>query len=179
MLERIAAGDASAVRECMNAYGNLVWALARRMSTSASEAEDATQEIFVEIWKSAARYDATMGSEAVFITTIARRRLIDRLRASKRRPKMELFDEELTALPDTEPDSGALAVEVSIVTRALATLGESQREILLMGIVDGLTHSEIATATGKPLGTVKTQIRRGLNKIRELLGNDFSTSEGD
>jgi RNA polymerase sigma-70 factor (ECF subfamily) len=179
LLERIAAGDASAVRECMNAYGNLVWALARRLSASAADAEDATQEIFVEIWKSAGRYDPALGSEAVFITTIARRRLIDRLRARKRRPVTELFDEEVTPLPDTEPDMGALAVEASIASRALATLGEAQREILLMGIVDGMTHSEIATATGKPLGTVKTQMRRGLMKVRELLGTSSPDTEGD
>lgn len=179
MLERIAAGDPPAVRECMNAYGNLVWALARRMSASAPDAEDAVQEIFVEIWKSAGRYDAAMGSESVFITTIARRRLIDRLRARKRRPTTELFDEEITTLPEAQPDAGALAVEVSNATRALETLGEAQREILLMGIVDGMTHSEIATATGKPLGTVKTQMRRGLIKVRELLGSDEAMLEGD
>jgi RNA polymerase sigma-70 factor (ECF subfamily) len=171
LLERIAAGDAGAVKECMSAYGNLVWALARRLSASAADAEDATQEIFLEIWKSAGRYDANVASEAVFITTIARRRLIDRLRARKRRPVTEEFDEERQS-PWDDSDSGAVAVEVSIASRALAELGEAQREILLLGIVDGLTHSEIATATGKPLGTVKTQMRRGLIKIRALLGTD-------
>jgi RNA polymerase sigma factor (sigma-70 family) len=176
LLERIAAGDAAAVTECMNVYGNLVWALARRMSASAPDAEDAVQEIFLEIWKSAARYDASVASEAVFITTISRRRLIDRLRARKRRPVTEEFDEELIG-PRDESDHGAIAVEASIASRALEQLGESQREILLLGIVDGLTHSEIATATGKPLGTVKTQMRRGLMKIRELLGTDTPAEE--
>ena len=176
LLERIAAGDAAAVRQCLDAYGNLVWALARRMSATAADAEDATQEIFLEIWKSAARYDSAVASEAVFITTIARRRLIDRLRARKRRPLTEEFDEERSGSGD-ERDEGALAVEASIATRALAKLGEAQREILLLGIVEGLTHSEIATATGKPLGTVKTQMRRGLIKIRELLGADAPAEE--
>jgi RNA polymerase sigma factor (sigma-70 family) len=177
LLERIAAGEAAAVKECMDAYGNLVWALARRMSASAADAEDATQEIFLEIWKSAARYDAGVASEAVFITTIARRRLIDRLRARKRRPVTEEFDEERSH-PGDSGDRGALAAEASIASRALAQLGDAQREILLLGIVEGLTHSEIATATGKPLGTVKTQMRRGLIKIRELLGADTPPEEG-
>lgn len=177
VLERIAAGDAAAVKECMDAYGNLVWALARRLSGSAADAEDATQEIFLDIWKSASRYDAVVASEAVFITTIARRRLIDRLRARKRRPITEEFDEE-RAKPGDDGTAGAVAVEVSIASRALEQLGEGQREILLLGIVDGLTHSEIAVATGKPLGTVKTQMRRGLIKIRELLGSD-AQAEGD
>jgi RNA polymerase sigma-70 factor (ECF subfamily) len=161
----------------MDAYGNLVWALARRLSASTADAEDATQEIFIEIWRSARRYDPAVASEAVFIATIARRRLIDRIRARKRRPATEVFDEELTPNPDSGADAGALAVDVSIASRALAELGESQREILLLGIVEGLTHSEIALATGKPLGTVKTQMRRGLMKIRDLLGSDAATGE--
>jgi RNA polymerase sigma-70 factor (ECF subfamily) len=176
LLERIAAGNAGAVKECMDAYGNLVWALARRLSASAADAEDATQEIFLDIWKSAGRYDSSLASEAVFITTIARRRLIDRLRARKRRPITEEFDEEQVRVGD-DGEAGPMAVEVSNASRALAQRGDGQREILLLGIVDGLTHSEIATATGKPLGTVKTQMRRGLIKIRELLGTDSAAEE--
>jgi RNA polymerase sigma-70 factor (ECF subfamily) len=179
LLERIAAGDEAAVKQCLDAYGNLVWALARRLSGSAADAEDAAQEIFVEIWRSAGRYDPSVASEAVFITTIARRRLIDRLRARKRRPATEEFDEQLTREPDTDGDTGEgeLAVDVAIAGRALEQLSEGQREILLLGIVEGLTHSEIATATGKPLGTVKTQMRRGLIRIRELLGTDTPPPE--
>lgn len=180
LLERIAAGDSAAVKECMDVYGGLVWALARRMSHSAADAEDATQEIFVEIWKSAARYDAALGPEPVFVTTIARRRLIDRMRARKRRPPTEEFNEEINVEPALErAHAGTLAVESARAARALAQLGEAERQILLMGIVDGMTHSEIATATGKPLGTVKTQMRRGLIKIRELLGSDARPAEGD
>jgi RNA polymerase sigma-70 factor (ECF subfamily) len=168
LLERIAAGDGGAVKECMDAYGNLVWALARRLSPSAADAEDAAQEIFLEIWKSAARYDRSLASEAVFITTIARRRLIDRLRAGKRRPKSEPFDEE-QAPPKDGSDAGVVAAEMAMASRALAQLNDAQREIVLLGIVEGLTHTEIATVTGAPLGTVKTQMRRGLIKIREIL----------
>ena len=180
LLERIAAGDSAAVKECMDAYGGLVWSLARRLSYAAADAEDATQEIFLEIWKSAARYDANVGSEAVFITTIARRRLIDRIRARKRRPPTEEFNEEFVVDAALEaPDSGALAVESAIAARALAQLGEGERQVLLLGLVEGMTHSEIAMATGKPLGTVKTQLRRGLIKIRALLGADAPPTEGD
>jgi RNA polymerase sigma-70 factor (ECF subfamily) len=163
----------------MDVYGGLVWSLARRLSQSAADAEDATQEIFLDIWKSAARYEARLGSEAVFVTTIARRRLIDRMRARKRRPPTEEFDEQVvTAEPVfAPPDSGPLAVETATAARALAQLGEAERQVLLMGIVDGMTHAEIATATGKPLGTVKTHMRRGLRKIRALL--DEPTPEAD
>jgi RNA polymerase sigma-70 factor (ECF subfamily) len=180
LLQRIAAGDETAVKECLDAYGNLVWALARRLSGSAADAEDAAQEIFVEVWKSAGRYDPAIAPESVFITTIARRRLIDRVRARKRRPATEEFDEQLTKLPDGgDTDMGQLAVDVAIASRALEQLSEAQREILRLGVMDGLTHSEIALATGKPLGTVKTQMRRGLIKIRELLGSGAPTTDDD
>jgi RNA polymerase sigma-70 factor, ECF subfamily len=180
LLERIAAGDHTAVKECMDVYGGLVWTLARRFSASVSDAEDSTQEIFLEIWKSARRYDPNAGSEAVFITTIARRRLIDRLRAQRRRPLTEEFDEETTPTlvddGDSEP-AGALLAEMQTAQRALAKLDPAQREVLLLGIVQGLTHSEIATKTGRPLGTVKTQMRRGLIKIRELIGAEPTEGE--
>jgi RNA polymerase sigma-70 factor (ECF subfamily) len=170
LFERIAKGDSSAVKECMDAYGGLVWSLARRFTESAADAEDATQEIFLEIWKSAARYDASMGKETTFITTIARRRLIDRVRAHSRRPAMQEYDDTLSVDPGTvDQDAGAIAVDVSTAQRALAQLNDDQRTILLMGVVEGMTHSEIATATGKPLGTVKTQMRRGLKRLRELV----------
>lgn len=169
VLARIAAGEASAVQECMETYGSLVWSLARRFTESAADAEDASQEIFLEIWKSAHRFDESMGKESTFIATIARRRLIDRMRAAGRRPATEEFDETASIDWNTEEeDAGEVAVDMAAAERALNTLAESQREILVLGIVEGLTHSEIALRTGKPLGTVKTQMRRGLMRLREL-----------
>src|SRR6201995_483920 len=88
VLQRIASGDTAAVRECLETYGPLVWSIARRMSRTPSDAEDATQEIFLDIWRSAPRYDASQGSDKVFIATIARRRLIDRLRKTNAEPPM-------------------------------------------------------------------------------------------
>lgn len=181
ILERIASGDQRAVRECLDTYGGLVWSVARRWCDNAADAEDGTQEIFLEIWKSAARYDPSMGSEAVFITTIARRRMIDRLRAKERRPKTETLDETYSlSIADPVADDGMLAAEAAIASRAVAQLDEGQRQILLMGVVQGMTHSEIAAATGKPLGTVKTQLRRGLIRVRELIesGGQDAAREG-
>lgn len=171
ILERIAAGDQRAVSECMNTYGGLVWSLARRWSDNLADAEDATQEIFLELWKSADRFRPSLGSEAVFITTIARRRMIDRLRQKERRPPTESIDQDDSPieLADTASDQGMAAAEAEIAKRALAELKPDQRAILLMGVVQGMTHSEIAAATGKPLGTVKTQMRRGLIRVRELI----------
>jgi RNA polymerase sigma-70 factor (ECF subfamily) len=154
----------------MDQFSGLVWSLARRYSESAADAEDSTQEIFLEIWKSAGRFNAEMGSEAVFIATIARRRLIDRLRSRKRRPQTEEFNE--ADFPDLEamnPVPVAMTSEVDAAKSALESLPADQREVLLLGIVEGMTHSEIATHTGRPLGTVKTQMRRGMQKVRALL----------
>src|SRR5690606_38950017 len=111
------------------------------------------------------------GSETVFVATIARRRLIDRLRARKRRPPTEELDETTlpSAVDDLSESTGTTAAESAIAERALAALDPAQREVLLMGIVEGMTHAEIALATGRPLGTVKTQLRRGLIKIRTLI----------
>jgi RNA polymerase sigma-70 factor (ECF subfamily) len=175
LLERIAAGDESAVRDCMDQYGGLVWTLARRFSESAADAEDASQEIFLEIWRSAARFDAARGTESLFITTVARRRLIDRLRARNRRPPTEPYDEQdgfntLASGGTTEPTF--FAAEIQSAQAALAALDAGERETLLLGIVEGMTHSEIATHTRRPLGTVKTQLRRGLEKVRRKLSEE-------
>jgi RNA polymerase sigma-70 factor, ECF subfamily len=179
VFDRIVAGEASAIKDCMNRYGGLVWSLARRLSESAADAEDATQEIFVELWKYAHRFDASAGSEEAFVATIARRRLIDRLRSRKRRPVTEEFDERLMDYAGVEQPALAFAsAEIAMAERALAQLDPGQRQMLLMGIVEGMTHSEIASATGKPLGTVKTQMRRGLIKVRALIESVKGNAEG-
>lgn len=178
ILERIGAGDQSAVAEALDSFGGLVWSIARNWCDNAADAEDATQEIFLEIWKSAARYDPNSGSEAVFISTIARRRMIDRLRAKDRRPRTEPLDEGLTlGIADPAPDTAMLAADAEIAARAVAELDPGHQQILLMGVVQGMTHSEIAEATGKPLGTVKTQIRRGLVRVRELIEQGAVTAD--
>jgi len=133
------------------------------------------------LWKSASRFDSAAGSEAVFISTIARRRMIDRLRARERRPKTELLDEEFAvSVADPVADQGMVAAEAAIATRAVAQLEQGQQQILLMSVVQGMTHSEIAAATSKPLGTVKTQLRRGLIRVRELIesGENRLDTEG-
>lgn len=178
LFQRIANGDAAAVRECMDAYGGLVWSLARRYSESVADAEDAVQEVFLEIWKSAGRYDPAMGKESTFIATIARRRLIDRYRASSRRPETQEYDDSILASAGPETDLSDVAADLDVAQRALAKLNDDQRQILILGIVEGLSHSEIATATGKPLGTVKTQMRRGLIKLREML-DEPDSGRGD
>jgi RNA polymerase sigma-70 factor (ECF subfamily) len=165
LLARVAAGDATAVRECIARYGGLVWSIARRFELA--DAEDAVQEIFVDLWKSAARFDPQIASEQVFVAMIARRRLIDRKRTRGRRPTTDPMA-ELPQIIDaaSQPDTCA---EASQAARALEQLRPEQRQVLLLSTCHGLSHGEIAAQTGMPLGTVKAHARRGLISIRAAL----------
>lgn len=169
ILERVARGDQRAVRQCIDEFGGLVWAIARRMTRSRADAEDAVQEIFVDVWRSASRFDASQGSEKVFIMTIARRRLIDRIRRAQVAGMAE-GEEALDDVRFAEPgNSGEVRAEAERAAQAVARLRPDQCQVLRMGLLEGLTHSEIASATGMPLGTVKTQMRRGLIQVRQWM----------
>ncbi len=180
ILERIAAGDSSAVNECVDRYGNLLWSLARRYLRNASDAEDAVQDVFIEIWRSCARYDPGIASETAFISTIARRRFIDRLRQAGRKPAMDSLDDEEGAPVD--PGVAATVeddTEVAIVTRVLNSMEPEHQKILSMSLYEGYSHSEIAEQLDMPLGTVKTRVRRGLIHIREQLQISGSDIPGE
>jgi RNA polymerase sigma-70 factor (ECF subfamily) len=179
ILERIAAGDPAAVQECIATYGNLIWSIARRFLRADADAEDAVQDIFIDLWSSASRFDARIATEVAFVSTIARRRLIDRVRQRSRRPGMESLDDEESGdawqpavLPQLEEES-----DVAVVERVLATMAPQHREILSLSLYEGYSHSEIAERLSLPLGTVKTRVRRGLMHIREQLGITVNPAE--
>ncbi len=178
LLPQIAAGNAGAVETFLRRHSNMVWGLARRFCRSAEDAEDATQEIFVEVWKSADRYDADYGSEVTFLMTIARRRLIDRARRQGRRPATELLEDAGTLPAAAVVDQVELQDEVHRAQQALQQLRPEQREVLDLAIGQGRTHQEIAAAIGIPLGTVKSHARRGLMRLREMLGVTDADSGG-
>lgn len=170
ILHRIAKGDKPAVQDCLNKYGGLVWSLARRMSASTEDAEDAVQEIFIDIWKNAARFDETQSSETTFIAMIARRRLIDRLRYTKRRISADSLEDIVSEPRNRADEEMQTSIEAKDAARALQQLRPEQRQVLQLSIVQGLSHQEISDATGIPLGTVKTHARRGLLQVKEFLG---------
>jgi len=169
ILERVAEGDQAAVGEFINRYGDLVWSLARRYLGNHPDAEDAVQEIFIEIWNSAGRYDRNVASEVAFISTIPRRRLIDRLRSFERKPGMESIDDQIGAKQPAVAAGLNDDAEVAQVERVLGAMEPQHREILAMSLYQGYSHSEIAERLDIPLGTVKTRVRRGLIHIREQL----------
>ena len=170
VLQRIAQGDKSAVEECLKTYGGLVWSLARRMSPKTEEAEDAVQEIFIEIWKNAGRFDDGQSSETTFVAMIARRRLIDRLRYANRRIQADSLDDVLAEPSNRADEEMQISVEAKEAAKAMQNLRPEQRQVLQLSIIQGLSHQEISDATGMPLGTVKTHARRGLLQVREFLG---------
>lgn len=170
ILQRVADGDRTAVQDCLNTYGGLVWSIARRLLRNSDEAEDAVQEIFVDIWKNAGRFDESRSSETTYIAMIARRRLIDKIRYSTRRLSPESLDDVLLE-PFTRADKEMqMSVEAREAAKALRQLRPEQQQVLRLSIVQGMSHQEIAEATGMPLGTVKTHARRGILQVRESLG---------
>ena len=143
--------------------------MSRRYSASPAEAEDAAQEIFISLWKSAHRYDPTRASEAAFVATIARRRLIDRLRARGRRaPTVPLEEGEVVSGDGAA--RGDAALDVMRVREAMERLDEQPRRLLEMAVLEGFSHAQIAERTGIALGTVKSHVRRSLIKVRQSLG---------
>ncbi len=169
LLTRIANGDKTAVSECVDRYGGLLFALASRFTRSQADAEDAVQEVFIDLWKSAGRFKPTIASEQTFVSVIARRRLIDRAR----RRKLDLTSINVEQLVGSTGDVGReLEVhdEASKATTILDQLPGDQCQAIRLAVFGGLSHSQIAAVTGLSLGTVKTHIRRGLITIRQQLG---------
>lgn len=172
-MPRVAAGEPSAVDLCVQRYGPLVWSLARRYVRDHHQAEDAVQDVFIELWKAASRYDPDIAEEKTFVAMIARRRLIDGLRRrGGHRPPVALPEADAApAAPRDPADPVDTADEAAAARRAMAELPEEQRHVLRLSIEAGHTHTQIADQLDVPLGTVKTRIRRGLIAIRKTLNH--------
>lgn len=179
VLTEIASGKHDAVGRCIQRYSGPLWRIARRFLPTDQDAEDALQEVFLELWKSADRYDPEAGSEMTFVMTIARRRLIDRgRRLSRGTPTESLPAPEI--VPDVESTHPAeTREEAQKVHDAMGQLRAEQREVLQLSLLHGHSHQQVAERTGMPLGTVKSHARRGLMRVRELLSQSPSPKRGD
>ena len=166
LLPEIAAGDRTAVSRCIGRYGPLVWSMARRLSPTGADAEDAVQEIFVTLWRNASRFDAGRGSEKVYVAMLARRTLIDRLRSMRSRLAAET---PIDPDADSEGPPSARAERDAEVEQARLILGRlppEQQRVIALSLVHGMSHGEIAAHTGLPLGTVKSMLRRGILRVQ-------------
>jgi RNA polymerase sigma-70 factor (ECF subfamily) len=173
LLRRVVAGDQGALSALYDRYARVMFAIALKVVGSTEEAEEVVLDAFSQVWRTAARYDASRGRLDAWLFLITRSRALDRLRAMQRQEKaLEASEEAVSIAPlaGTGPEEDALIAERrEAVVRALGELPEPQRRLLELVYYEGLSHSEAAERTGEPLGTVKTRIRSGLGKLRDAL----------
>ena len=172
LLRRIAAREVEALAEFYEQTAGVLFSLAVHILGDASEAEEAIQDVFVQIWEKATSFDAALGAPMHWALTITRHRSIDHLRSRYRRAR--LLEEAASALPDPVEDSatasaGLTSDELVAVRAALDSLPAEQRKAIELAFFKGLSHPEIAEALEEPLGTIKARIRRGMLKLRDQL----------
>ena len=167
----IANQDREAFNRLYDRCSSLVFTLAMRMLRVQSDAEDVLQEVFVQVWRQAANYNQERGSPEAWIVNIARSRAIDRLRAIRRRERSFVLTEDPARAESAEnvENSAAQSEAKLTMNSALANLPAAQRRILELAYFDGLSQSEIADRLKEPLGTVKTRMRSGIQRLRDLL----------
>jgi RNA polymerase sigma-70 factor (ECF subfamily) len=178
MIARIGRGDQSAFSALYDRLSGPLYSLALKMLGDASDAQDALQEVFVQIWSRAGTYDPEKSSVFSWAVLLTRSRAIDRLRARDRRLRVVVAsatDEGKVAqatnasMVESAADTAEKSDEASRVRYVLNNLPSEQRQAIDLAFFGHLTHHEIAAQLGQPLGTVKARIRRGLLRLREQL----------
>ncbi|MGC1380836.1 MAG: sigma-70 family RNA polymerase sigma factor [Candidatus Baltobacteraceae bacterium] len=165
LMERVRAGDAGAFESLYDGYHRLVYGIALRVVSDRWVAEDVTQAVFLKIWSAPELFRT--GNFGAWLVRVTRNRAVDALRARAARREDEVPD----AMPaqDALEETAFAAMNAERVHGAMAQLPSEQRDLIERGFFGGVTHEEIARATGLPLGTVKTRIRSGLRKLRSAL----------
>ena len=171
LIQQIAMQNRDAFSQFYDRYSPLLYSLAMRMLRVQSDAEDLLQEVFVQIWRQAQSYSAERGSPEAWILNIARSRAIDKIRSIRRMEKsFVLTGDPASAESSDNVETSAVESESKLaMNSALANLPESQRRVLELAYFDGLTQSEIAGRLAEPLGTIKTRMRAGIHRLREIL----------
>jgi RNA polymerase sigma factor (sigma-70 family) len=174
----VARGDEDALGELYDRVGRIAYGLAMRVLRDDRLAEDAVQEGFLAVWRSAAGFRAERAKASTWILTLVHRRAVDLVRREERRRAEPLGEETLAAAPSPEETDEAawLRFERERVQAALGQLPDMQREALELAYYGGFSQSELAERLGVPLGTIKSRMFAGLARLRELL--DESTEEG-
>jgi RNA polymerase sigma-70 factor (ECF subfamily) len=170
LIARMAAGDRDAFAAFYDRHAPAVHALIRRIVREPQDAADVVQEVFWEAWQSAGGYQASRGSPEAWIFTRARSRAIDRVRSVRRRS--ETFVAPLAGAeggPAASPDPAEAVADRTAIRGALAGLPERERQVIELAYYGGLTQTEIAARLAQPLGTIKTRMRAGLERLRGAL----------
>jgi RNA polymerase sigma factor (sigma-70 family) len=164
-------GDQSAVAALYDRFGGLAYGLAFRVTNDATLAEDVVQDAFVAVWKQCGRFDADRGQARSWLMTIVHHKAVDAVRRRAGRPERALPEgsEEPIAATGIPADLAEIALDAAAVREAVRQVPEEQRKTIMMAYFEGLTHVEIAEKMRVPLGTVKSRLRIGLEKMREYL----------
>jgi RNA polymerase sigma-70 factor (ECF subfamily) len=178
LMQRVAAGEETAVAELYDRFGALVYKVARQLLPSRAEAEDAVQEIFIRLWKTADRYDPRRAKLVTWVMLIARRYLIDRLRRQAVRPSVGALtsDRAEIAVTGDQPEARPQDDERNTKLRQrIAELPELQRVVIERAYLQGYTLREVSQQLKTPLGTVKSALSRGLVRLRERTQSDWAS----
>jgi RNA polymerase sigma-70 factor (ECF subfamily) len=175
-LERLAAGDQAAAAGLYDRHSRALYSLILRIVGDETEAEDVLQEVFAQAFRQASRYDASRGAVAAWLLMMARSRAIDRIRSRRARFEARTGEvlQPLDEMPASQQDAASAmldAEQTRLVRQALGELPLLQRMAIELAYYEGLSHTEIAERLEQPLGTVKTRIRLGLLKLRDVLNH--------
>ena len=174
LVSRIAQGDESSLAKLYDCTSRIVYGLALRILGDATVAEEIALEAYMQVWRSASTYDSNRGSVNAWLVTLVRSRAIDWLRS--RRCRMQQSEhplQEFFGLEDSSPSPETITIESRrsrVLQSALSELPADQRRLIELAFFSGYSHSEIARYTQLPLGTVKTRIRLGMGRLKEVLG---------
>jgi RNA polymerase sigma-70 factor, ECF subfamily len=169
LLSLVAASDEGALAELYDRFGRAAYGLALRILRDETLAQDAVQEAFLGVWRSADRFLAERAKASTWILTLVHRRAVDLVRREDRRRGEPLDSAPEPAAPETTEDEATLGFQRRVVQEALAQLSPEQRQALELGYYGGLTQSELAEQLGQPLGTIKSRMFSGLSRLRDLL----------
>lgn len=172
LLGRVARGDEAAFGDLYDQMAPRVLGLVKRLLVDHAQSEEVTQEIFLEIWQSASRYEAARGGASTWILTMAHRRAVDRIRSSQagRDRDTKIGVRDLAVEYDNVSETVETRIEHERVEKAMSRLTELQRQAISLAYYGGLSHSEVAERLHIPLGTVKTRLRDGMIRLRDELG---------
>lgn len=172
LLSRVGRGDAGAFELLYDRVAGSVYGLVLRVLRDPAQSEEVAQEVLVEIWRTAGRFDPGRGSARSWMLMMARRRAVDRVRAAQASGERDRRVASMQATPEYDEVSEAVEVrlEQQAVRRCLATLTELQRESIDLAYYGGHTHREVSERLAVPLGTIKTRLRDGLIRLRDCLG---------
>jgi RNA polymerase sigma-70 factor, ECF subfamily len=169
LVSRVARADARAFEALYDELSSSVFGLARRVVRDPARAEDVTQEVFLEVWRKAARFDSTLGKAKTWVMTIAHRRAVDAVRRNESQKRQDEKAAPEQVSHDEPADSLIAAEEHGAVRECLETLTDLQLEAVRLAYFNGYTYSEVATLLDKPLPTIKTRMRDGLIRLRDCL----------